>query len=70
MFIKKIKGFVKQHCMVFKEDYFRCDCGALLTEDDYSTGEHVRHRSMYAPYITFTEFVWIKWREWRKYGRV
>lgn len=63
----KLKGFLYQKVMTFKEDYFRCNCGALLADEDYATGEHAGHRSMYATYVTLTELIWIKLREFYKY---
>lgn len=63
--IKGIKGFVFN--TDFKERYYRCQCGELLADEDFANGRHAGHKSQYALYISFTEFLWIRWREFKKY---
>lgn len=63
--MKGIKGFIFN--TDFKDRYYRCACGKLLREEDFANGDHAGHRSQYALYISFTEYLFICWTEFKKY---
>ena len=62
--IKSIKSFFSTD---FKDRYYRCECGKLLSDADFLTGSHLGHKSKYALYISFTEFIWVRFIELKKY---